>query len=95
MAIDLSKLDDALAERGMEAAHHDLSDGAKSYLITAGSAQIELLDATDGQEFDSSDLAEAIYYGDKHARGFCEVTSHFETVDSVEDFLKAVDQVLA
>jgi hypothetical protein len=95
MAIALSQLDDALAERGMEAQHHTLEDDATSYLITAGSAQIELLDATDGEEFDASDLAEVIYYGDKAERGFCEVTSHFLTVDSVADFLKAVDQVLA
>lgn len=88
MSIAISELDDALADAGFET-RFSVFESATSYVVSAGSRELELLDAVDaaGSAFDASALVEAIRYApDGHA----DVTREFESVGDVPEFVAAV-----
>jgi hypothetical protein len=88
--LNISRIEDELAERGIETQYTG-TDDYTSFIIGVGSArEIELLDAVSGDSFRTGHLTEAILYGSTTE----DVTDTFEVVESVEEFLTAVEELL-
>lgn len=90
MSIAIAPIEDALAEQGIETVYTGTGDYT-SFLIRNGSREIEILDAVSGDSFNSENLTEAILYGSKTV----DATGVFENVETVEEFLKAVAELLS
>jgi len=89
--LSIHPIEDALAEMGMETGYHSTDDYGV-YSIRNGSREIEILEAVSLDAFNSENVVEAILYGDGNA--VQNMTETFEEVESVEDFLKAVAEVM-
>jgi CxxC motif-containing protein (DUF1111 family) len=88
--LSINRIEDELAERGIET-NFTGTDDYTSFIIGVGSArEIELLDAVSGDSFRAENLTEAILYGAETEN----VTDTFEGVESVEEFLTAVAELL-
>ena len=93
MSVSIDRIEDALADKGMETEYHGGEDFT-SFTIVNGSQTIELLDAVSGDSFRSEDLTEAIFYTGRATFGPDAVrnaTPSFESVETLEEFLTAVD----
>jgi hypothetical protein len=84
------RIEEALDARGLDY-HMTGTDEYTSFLITSGSKEIEILDAFSGAYYKPEHLSEAVLYGDTTEN----VTRKFEDVESVEEFLAAVNEILA
>lgn len=86
--ITVSEIDDALALAGFETRFSEF-EGMTSYVVSAGSRELELLDAVDvaGSRFDASELTEAVRYA---TSGHADVTRAFEGVEDVPELVAAV-----
>lgn len=90
-SISIDAIEDALADKGMDAQYTGMDEGT-SYQITYGGKMVEILDAVSGDSFREDDLVEAILYGSDNS--VTNVTSAFEGVESVEEFLQSVTGLL-
>lgn len=91
--LPIGTIEDALAERGLDTQFTGMDHGT-SYIITGGSTEVEILDGVSGDFFRAEDVAEVIVYGDSKM-GFRDATPEFESVETVEEFLKAVAEIFA
>ena len=90
MSVSLLSIEESLDARGLDY-HLDTTEDLTSFRITSGNKEIEILDAVSGDSFKQEFLVEAILYGATTE----DVTSRFEDVESVEEFLAAVAEVLS
>jgi hypothetical protein len=90
LALPINRIEDTLEARGLETRYSG-SDDYTSYIIVSGSKELEILDAVSGSLYKPEHLTEAILYGSTTEN----VTQRFEDVESVEEFLAAVAEVLA
>lgn len=90
LALPMVRIEEALDDRGLEY-HLSGTDEYTSFLITSGSKELEILDAFSGAYFKPEHLTEAVLYGATTEN----VTQRFEDVESVEEFLSAVAEVLS
>lgn len=87
MAVSIDTIENTLANKGIEAVYSGMEHGT-SYQMTYGSKMIELIDAVSGNSFREEHLTEAILYGADNS--VTNVTSAFEGVETVEEFLQSV-----
>jgi hypothetical protein len=90
LALPINRIEDTLEARGLETRFSG-TDDYTSYTIVSGSKELEILDAVSGSLYKPEHLTEAIVYGATTEN----VTQRFEDVESVEEFLAAVAEVLA
>jgi hypothetical protein len=90
LALPISRIEDALDARGLETRFSG-SDDYTSFTIASGSKELEILDAASGSYYRPEHLTEAILYGATTEN----VTQKFEDIESVEEFLAAVAEVLS
>ena len=89
--LPIATIEDALAERGLVTEYTGMDDGT-SFTITGGSKTVEILDGVSGDSFRSEDVIEAIVYGDSQ-RDTEDATATFDSVETVEEFLRAVADI--
>lgn len=90
--LPISTIEDALADRGLDTDYTGMEHGT-SYTITGGSKVIEILDGVSGDYFRSEDVLEAIVYG--YDKSVEDATPAFDSVETVEEFLKAVAEIFS
>lgn len=90
--LSIDTIESALADRGLVTDFTGMDEGT-SFTITGGSKVIEILDGVSGDTFRSEDVIEAIVYGD--GKSIEDATPAFESVETVEEFLKAVAEIFA
>jgi predicted ATP-grasp superfamily ATP-dependent carboligase len=90
--LPIGTIEDALAERGLETSYHS-TDELGSYTITGSSKVIEIIEGVSLDSFTSENVVEAVVYGDT-LRDTADVTAAFEGVETVEEFLKAVAEIM-
>lgn len=90
-SINIDVIESELADKGMDAQYTGMDEGT-SYQITYGGKMIEILDAVSGDSFREEDLIEAVLYGADNS--VTNVTSAFEGVETVEEFLQSVTGLL-
>jgi len=86
-------IEDALAERGLDTSYYS-SDETGSYTITGGSKVLEIIEGVSLDSFTSENVVEAIIYGEGK-QDLTDATATFESVETVEEFLKAVSEIFA
>jgi hypothetical protein len=91
--LSIDTIESALADRGLDTQYTGMEHGT-SYTITGGSKVIEIIDGVSGDYFRSDDVLEAIVYGDSQ-RDLTDATRTFDSVETVEEFLKAVAEIFA
>jgi hypothetical protein len=89
--LSIDAIESALADKGLDTQYTGMEHGT-SYTITGSSKVIEILDGVSGDYFRSDHVLEAIVYGD--GMSVEDATRSFEDVESVEEFLKAVAELL-
>lgn len=90
--LNIDTIESALADRGFDTQYTGMEHGT-SYTITGSSKVIEILDGVSGDSFRTDHVLEAIVYGD--GKEVTDATRQFEDVESVEEFLKAVAEIMA
>lgn len=90
LALPINRIEDTLEARGYETRYTG-SEDYTSYTIISASKELEFLDAVSGSLFKPDHLTEAVIYGAVPE----DVTHKFDNVESVEEFLAAVAEVLA
>lgn len=90
-ALEIDTIESALADRGMDTQYTGMEHGT-SYTITGGSKVIEIIDGVSGDYFRTDHVVEAILYGD--GMDVEDATRSFEDVETVEEFLKAVADLI-
>ena len=89
--LSIDAIESALADKGMDTNYTGM-EHSTSFTITASSKVIEIIDGVSGDYFRSDHVIEAILYGDgNHVE---DATRSFEDVETVEEFLAAVDTLL-
>jgi hypothetical protein len=89
--LSIDAIETALAAKGMDTNYTGMEHGT-SFTITSSSKVIEILDGVSGDFFRPDHVIEAILYGDGNAVE--DATRSFEDVETVEEFLAAVDSLL-
>jgi hypothetical protein len=89
--LNIDTIESALADRGLETQYTGM-EHSTSYTITGSSKVIEIISGVSGDYFRSEHVVEAIVYGDGH--DLTDATREFEDVETVEEFLKAVAELL-
>jgi hypothetical protein len=89
--LSIDAIEDALADKGMDAQYTGMDEGT-TYQITYGGKMVEILDGVSGEYFREDHLVEAILYGADNS--VTNVTSAFEGVETVEEFLQSVTGLL-
>lgn len=89
--LEIDTIEAALADRGMDTQYTGMEHGT-SYTITGGSKVIEIIDGVSGDYFRTDHVVEAILYGD--GMDVEDATRSFEDVETVEEFLKAVAELI-
>jgi len=90
--LEIDTIESALAERGLETQYTGM-EHETSYTITGSSKVIEIISGVSGDYFRPEHVVEAIVYGDDKGV-YTDATRTFEDVTSVEDFLKAVTEIM-
>lgn len=90
--LSIDTIEAALADRGLDTQYTGMDD-LTSYTITGSSKVIEIIDGVSGDTFRSENVVEAIVYGDGNS--LTDATPAFESVETVEEFLKAVADIFA
>lgn len=88
--LSIDRIEDALAERGIEAQYTG-TDDYTSYNLTFGSRELEILDGVSGEFFRTDHITEVNIYPSTYP---VSVTERFEDVETIEEFLEAVEDVL-
>lgn len=89
--LNIGTIEDALTERGLETSYYS-SDELGSYTITGSSKVIEIIEGVSLDSFTSENVVEVVVYGD--GKEVTDATREFEDVETVEDFLKAVADIM-
>lgn len=89
--LSIDTIESALADRGLETQYYS-SDEIGTYTITGSSKVIEIIEGVSLDYFRSENVVEAIVYGDGHE--MTDATAAFEDVETVEEFLKAVADLM-
>ena len=90
-SLSIDDIESALSEMGLTTSYTG-DDDFTSYLIDSSAVQIEILDGVSGDYFRSAHVTEVNVYYNGNWSG--EATSKFEDVETVEDFLSAVRDIL-
>lgn len=90
--LSIDKIESALADRGLATEYTGMEDGT-SYTITGTHKVIEIIDGVSGDFFRTEHVVEAIVYGD--GKDLTDATREFEDVETVEEFLRAVAELLS
>lgn len=90
--LSIDKIEAALAERGL-ATEYTGTDDLTSFTITGTNKVIEIIEGVSGDSFRSENVVEAIVYGD--GKDLTDATREFEDVETVEEFLRAVAELLS
>lgn len=90
--LNIDTIESALADRGLDTEYTGMEHGT-SYTITGSSKVIEIIDGVSGDFFRTDHVLEAIVYGD--GKEVEDATRTFDSVESVEEFLKAVADIMA
>lgn len=90
--LNIDTIESALADRGLDTQYTGMEHGT-SYTITGSSKVIEIIDGVSGDFFRPDHVLEAIVYGD--GISVTGATDTFADVETVEDFLKAVAEIMA
>lgn len=88
--LSIDTLESELADAGYDTTYTG-TDDYTSFLIRGAYRELELLDAVSGATFDSEDLTEAVLYGSETVNA----TVLFESVESVEEFMQAVQNLMS
>ena len=91
--LEIESIESALAERGIETQYHGM-EHETSYTITGASKVIEIISGVSGDYFRPEHVVEAILYGEGKFE-LTDATRQFEDVETVEEFLKTVADLLA
>ena len=90
--LSIDTIESELADRGLDTQYTGMEHGT-SFTITGSSKVIEILDGVSGDSFRSDHVIEAIVYGD--GMSVEDATPAFESVETVEEFLRAVAEIFA
>lgn len=90
--LNIDTLESALADRGLDTEYTGM-EHMTSYTISGSSKVIEIINGVSGDSFRSEDVVEALIYSD--GQTYEDATSKFEDVETVEEFLKAVAEIMA
>ena len=88
--LSIDRIEDELADRGIEATYSG-GDDYTSYNLTYGSKELEILDGVSGAYFRSEYVTEVNVYPNTFPEP---VTDRFAEVETIEEFLEAVADVL-
>lgn len=89
--IEIDTIEAALTEQGMETAYTGM-EHATSYTITGETKVIEIISGVSGDYFRPEHVVEVIVYAHSSVYG---ATREFEDVETVEDFMKAVADIMS
>lgn len=90
--LSIDRIESALADKGLVTEYTGMEHGT-SFTITGDTRVIEILDGVSGEYFRSEQVIEAVLY--KDGLDVEDATSQFEDVETIEEFLKAVSELLS
>lgn len=90
-AVSVAEIEDKLAELGYETEFYGDDDGTY-FTITVGDKQVTIYDAVSGDYFRPENVVEASYTFGIMGK---DLTEKFEAVESIHDFIYAVQDAMA